>query len=214
MEVYQIDNQSTYRYINSTWVLINSGTSVNQTNWDTSFGWGDHSLAGYATEGYVGTQINNIINSAPGALDTLNELAIALGNDPNFATTITNSLANKVDNSRVLTDVPENALFTLREITDTPALNESLVAISSAWAYNHSADATAHPIDTRVLALSGGIVSGELEIDSTLLVHDIANFFTEIKTPSLKIKDQSTNVSKCEIKYNSVDNSLDFIFND
>lgn len=39
--------------------------------------------------------IANLINSAPGALDTLNELATALGNDPNFATTMTNALAGK-----------------------------------------------------------------------------------------------------------------------
>jgi hypothetical protein len=40
-------------------------------------------------------KIANLINSSPGALDTLNELAAALGNDPNFATTVTNALANK-----------------------------------------------------------------------------------------------------------------------
>ena len=41
--------------------------------------------------------INGLINGAPGALDTILELANALGNDPNFATSITNSLATKVD---------------------------------------------------------------------------------------------------------------------
>jgi hypothetical protein len=48
-----------------------------------------------ATTAYVKSNINNLINSAPGALDTLNELAVALGNDANFSTTITNSLALK-----------------------------------------------------------------------------------------------------------------------
>jgi hypothetical protein len=48
-----------------------------------------------ATTAFVGTAIGNLINGAPGALDTLNELAAALGSDPNFATTITNALANK-----------------------------------------------------------------------------------------------------------------------
>lgn len=41
------------------------------------------------------TAVTNLINSSPGALDTLNELAAALANDPNFATTVTNSLASK-----------------------------------------------------------------------------------------------------------------------
>ncbi|MDO6383412.1 phage tail protein [Leptospira santarosai] len=40
--------------------------------------------------------INGLINGAPGALDTLQELSNAMGNDPNFATTITNLIATKV----------------------------------------------------------------------------------------------------------------------
>lgn len=43
----------------------------------------------------VNTQINNLIDSAPSALNTLNELAAALGDDSSFATTVTNSLATK-----------------------------------------------------------------------------------------------------------------------
>jgi hypothetical protein len=48
-----------------------------------------------ASTSFVRTEISNLVASAPSTLDTLNELATALGNDPNFATTITNSLANK-----------------------------------------------------------------------------------------------------------------------
>jgi hypothetical protein len=50
---------------------------------------------GLATESYVNTAVSNLVASAPAALDTLNELAEALGDDANFATTITNSLAAK-----------------------------------------------------------------------------------------------------------------------
>jgi len=74
-------------------------TGYNKTNWDTAFGWGNHSGQGYATTGYVQTQITNLIDSAPAALDTLNELAAALGDDANFATTITTSIGNKVSKS-------------------------------------------------------------------------------------------------------------------
>ena len=45
------------------------------------------------TKTYVDTQVTNLVDAAPGALDTLNELAAALGDDANFATTITNSIA-------------------------------------------------------------------------------------------------------------------------
>ena len=46
--------------------------------------------------GYADTAVANIVDSAPGTLDTLNELAAALGDDPNFATTVTNSIATKL----------------------------------------------------------------------------------------------------------------------
>ena len=49
-----------------------------------------------ANKGYVDTQITNLIAAAPGALDTLDELAAALGDDASFATTVTNSLAAKL----------------------------------------------------------------------------------------------------------------------
>lgn len=45
----------------------------------------------------VDSKIAALVNSAPETLDTLNELAEALGNDPNFATTIATQLGNKVD---------------------------------------------------------------------------------------------------------------------
>ena len=48
-----------------------------------------------ANKSYVDTQINAVIDSAPGALDTLNELAAALNDDASFSTTVTNSLATK-----------------------------------------------------------------------------------------------------------------------
>ena len=69
-------------------------------------------FSGYATETYVGTQISNLIDSAPGALDTLNELAAALGDDASFSTTITNLInANEthIDNMATLTGVAKDA---------------------------------------------------------------------------------------------------------
>jgi phage-related tail fiber protein len=48
------------------------------------------------TAAYVKTAIANLIASAPGTLDTLNELATAIGDDPNFSATITASLGNRL----------------------------------------------------------------------------------------------------------------------
>jgi hypothetical protein len=66
------------------------------TNWNTAYGWGNHASQGYATQTYVNTAVSNLVAAAPGTLDTLNELAAALGDDPNFATTVTNSIAGKL----------------------------------------------------------------------------------------------------------------------
>ena len=49
-----------------------------------------------ATTAYVTTAVNNLINGAPAALDTLNELAAAMNDDAAFSTTVTNSLATKL----------------------------------------------------------------------------------------------------------------------
>jgi hypothetical protein len=48
-----------------------------------------------ATTQYVRTEVANLVNSAPGALDTLDELAAALGDDASFATTVTTALGLK-----------------------------------------------------------------------------------------------------------------------
>lgn len=52
-----------------------------------------------ATTAFVKAAIDLLVASAPGALDTLNELAAALGNDSNFAATVTSALAGKLSNS-------------------------------------------------------------------------------------------------------------------
>ena len=54
------------------------------------------SLSGYATESYVGTQISNLVDSSPAALNTLNELAAALGDNENFATDVNANIATKL----------------------------------------------------------------------------------------------------------------------
>ncbi|EIA0033854.1 tail fiber protein [Salmonella enterica] len=56
-----------------------------------------------ATTAFVRSAISALVGSSPEALDTLNELAAALGNDPNFATTMTNALAAKQPLHEILT---------------------------------------------------------------------------------------------------------------
>lgn len=58
---------------------------------------GGVAAASYAPKTYVDAAISALVASAPGVLDTLNELATALGSDPNFATTMATALATKLD---------------------------------------------------------------------------------------------------------------------
>jgi hypothetical protein len=72
----------------------------------------------YATQADITTAINGLIDSAPGTLNTLNELAAALNDDASYATTVTTALNSKVTNSgnvsaiRRLTQAQYNALAT------------------------------------------------------------------------------------------------------
>ena len=84
---------------------VQQGTGVGQSNNLIKIGWSagaklkatvdSTDLGNIALETWVSQQIANLVASSPAALDTLNELAVALGNDANFATTMTNALATK-----------------------------------------------------------------------------------------------------------------------
>lgn len=79
-------------------------------NWSWSHSYTGGSPTKYATEkgvtdahgaakNYTDTAIANLVDTAPGTLDTLNELAAALGDDPNFATTMTTELSKKLNST-------------------------------------------------------------------------------------------------------------------
>lgn len=96
-------------------VNISSGNShiVLQPAPGSSVKWDSDILA---TQTYVGTQISNLIDSAPGALNTLNELAAAINDDSSYAATVTNALSLKasidyVDSS--ISDLNNNLSNTL-----------------------------------------------------------------------------------------------------
>jgi hypothetical protein len=57
-----------------------------------------------ATQSYVTTAISNLVDAAPGLLDTLNEIAAAIGDDANFATTVNNAISNAITTANEYTD--------------------------------------------------------------------------------------------------------------
>jgi hypothetical protein len=134
--------------------LTNGGTVDLTTAIATGGGnYGDSNVGTYLTAQGFATQstiVAAITSSAPGTLDTLNELAAALGDDANFSTTITNSIATKADTSSLST-VGTSGLFT--DLTSRPS-----IALSGS---NFSYDGT-------TLDLSGLGATGPAGADSTV----------------------------------------------
>ena len=66
-----------------------------------------------ATTAFVQTAVSQLVSSAPATLDTLNELATALGNDPNFATSMTTLIGTKLDATEAVGTATANKLLRL-----------------------------------------------------------------------------------------------------
>ena len=101
-----------------------------------------------ATTAFVTAAIAATIDSAPGALDTLNELAAALGDDANFSTTVTNLIsANEthIDNVATLSGVAKDsthlATFTGSTISDNQTVKAAIQALETAVETKQATDA-------------------------------------------------------------------------
>ena len=73
-----------------------------------------------ADKTYVNTAISNLVDAAPGLLDTLNEIAAAINDDPNFSTTITTAIATALASSKSYTDAAITALGNTSATTYVP----------------------------------------------------------------------------------------------
>lgn len=110
-------------------------------------------------EGYTDIKLAALIAAAPGALDTLKELADALGDDPNFATTITNLISAKADATTVNEHLAESA-------TETQVGHVQLAtAVETTTGTNNTK--AVHPAGLKVeldkkANLSGGTMTGVL----------------------------------------------------
>ena len=133
-----------------------NGINYNSTTGDISIDFSNSPTA-VANQGYVATQLSNIVNSAPGALDTLKELSDALGSDANFSTTITNSLATKATiASPTFTGtvtIPAGAI-----IADYDLISDRTTAVSGAIT-TAATDATTKVAAEAALRVSGDAAS-------------------------------------------------------
>lgn len=99
------------------------GHAANKTYVDTLVS--NIDLSAYATQTYVDSAVAGVVDSAPGTLNTLNELAAALGDDENFATTMTTSLAAKADITYVDTQIANNSGGSSVTVSSTAPSNPS-----------------------------------------------------------------------------------------
>ena len=145
-------------------------------------------FSGYATESYVSTQISNLIDNSPSALNTLNELAAALNDDASFSTTITNLIdANEthIDNVATLSGVAKDSAnlgtFTGSTIADSQTIKQALQALETAVENAGSATSlSAATTDISDLQTLTGIADGNSDL-GTFSGSTIADS-TDIKT--------------------------------
>ena len=88
-------------------------------------------LTQYATKNELSSEIANLVNSAPETLDTLKELSDALGNDPNFATTVANQIGTKADDDSVVHNSGAETISGVKTFSDTITGNISGNAVTA-----------------------------------------------------------------------------------
>lgn len=100
----------------SEYTVYDSGNFVAGTNYvapNTVYTKSEIDGKGYQTASQVQSAISALVDSAPETLNTLNELAAALGDDPNFATTVSNQIGNKADKNHTHTASQVSGLATV-----------------------------------------------------------------------------------------------------
>ena len=125
---------------------------------------GQVDLSVYATEAYVQQQLEALIGGAPESLDTLKELAAALGDNADFASTMTQELAKKVDKvegSRLITQEEAAKLEGLANYDDA-ALAGRVAALEG---INHDDFAKAADLAGKVDKEEGKVLIAQTELD-------------------------------------------------
>ena len=123
-------------------------------------------------------QVNAVIAAAPAALDTLDELAAALGDDANYATTVTTALAGKVPSATPISQ--KTASYTLSSINE----KDSMIEMNSA-----SATTVTIPTDAAV-AFPVGTSLDVLRVGAGAVDVAAAGGVTVNATPGLKLRAQ------------------------
>ena len=142
-----------------------------------------------ASTSFVQTAIAALVASAPGTLDTIKELAAALGNDPNFATTITNLIAGKLDKTAnavsatkaVQDGYGNNIVSTYATKTEMTGGITKLSTVASTGSYSDLLNKPTIPNKTSQLTNDSNYVvqdtSGNVTIAGTLTAAKVVNAY-------------------------------------
>ena len=144
-----------------------------------------------ATKEYVDDAVGDVLNGAPAALDTLNELATALGDDANFATNITNTITEKAANaySNAVATAAADATTKADAAVATAAADattKASAAYSNAvtFATTAASDAYSNAVSYTDTALAAAINAAPAALDTlnelAAALGDDANFATNI----------------------------------
>ena len=169
-------------------------------------------LNGYATESYVSTQLDALVNGAPAALDTLKELSDALGADSNFSTTITNLInANEVhvDNMATLTGVAKDdtdlGTFTGSTIGDGVNVKAALQALETSLELKGSASLlNTTTSDKNDLVALSGVAAGSGNLGSFT-----GSIITDDVTIKAALQELETEVARVDADISTQINAVD-----
>lgn len=127
----ELDDNADIAVINANMDLIDVAISEKET---PSGAQAKANTAEVNSKGYTDTKIADLIAAAPAALDTLKELSDALGDDPNFAATVTNQIASKADQSTVTAHLADEAqLHAQWDAQDLTLVSGSIVTDALCW---------------------------------------------------------------------------------
>ena len=158
---------------------------------------------------YADTAVANLVDSAPAALDTLNELAAALGDDANFSTTVNNSIATKLPlTGGALTGaVTTNSTFDGRNVSVDGAKLDGIEAgatadqsdaeIKTAYENNSNTNAFTDAEKTKLTGIEAGATADQTASEIRALVESAtdSNVFTDADHTKLNGIEASADVT-------------------
>lgn len=115
-----------------------AGASINDATTSTTSVWSSSK-----TNTAISSAVSALVDAAPGTLDTLNELAAALGDDPSFATTITTSIGTKANDSDVVKLTGAQTVAGIKTFTSAPIVPDASFAIAAVNGLQTALDAKA-----------------------------------------------------------------------